>query len=322
MNLYELFEAIPTVLDDPDGDQNKASTPQGKQYQGQLRAVHYLSKHKPLSPRMLEFAKKHFKNADANFEDVTVNEYNSEWYRAVFSQSTDPVLSTITSWNDLWNKVLSHYYVEKRNPTVVKEEELTERHEGVLRLIKQHFPNWPDYVIKDFVLGRIGKPNETYPVTKTEKTKAAILARRGEGNYEDLIQRVRDQKWAQSLLPHIEFLKEKYPVARWEKNNTLFTWDSWDSATQSKLAQMAGEDPRELADKIPRHLTRIGTQQATVQQYGRINEPIIVILHPRKSINDPLGGFELLEGHHRIVALIKTYGKLGFYAPAYIGHLR
>ena len=197
---------------------------------------------------------------------------------------------------------------------------------GVLRYIQQQFPGWPDYVIKDFVLGRVNKAGTDFPLTRKEAINAiqASAGPDGQVDREDLqqyVRRYREEKWAKSLIPHIQYLKQQYPVKRWTKSKTLFTFDSWDSATQSKLAQMAGRPAEELADKIPRHLARIGTQVSQVQQYGWIKEPIIVILHPRKSINDPLGGFELLEGHHRVIAMMKTYGKMGFYAPAYIGHL-
>jgi hypothetical protein len=329
MNLQDLFEGIPRLLGpDDEEDLNTQDAPkQRSNYAGELRAVHFLQKHRPLSPNMLAFAKKHFKNADPNFEDVTINEYDPEWYVNVFGRSNHPLLNSIRSWGDLWDLVLRHYYVEKRKPKIVKEEQLDEARGGVLRYIQQQFPGWPDYVIKDFVLGRVNKAVRSgYPTTQEETAKAKQLATRGDGTidlekYQEIIAQYKEQKWAESLIPHIQHLKQQYPIKKWTKSNTLFTFDSWDSATQSKLAQMAGEDPQKLADKIPRHTARIGTQQSQVEQYGHIKEPIIVILHPRKSINDPLGGFELLEGHHRIVAMIRQYGKMGFYAPAYIGHL-
>lgn len=205
---------------------------------------------------------------------------------------------------------------------------LLEYRGGLLRLLQQEFPGWPDYVVRDFLLGRMNKAVRSgYPITKDEAERAKILALRGDGTidiekYKEITAQAQEEKWAQSLRPHIETIKHKYPIKRWSKSNTYFTWDSWDSATQSKLAQMAGEDPAKLADKIPRHTSRIGTQDELVKRHGLIKEPIIVVLHPKKSINDPLGGFELIEGHHRLVALLRTYGvHNGFYAPAYIGHL-
>lgn len=205
---------------------------------------------------------------------------------------------------------------------------LVEYRGGVLRLLQQHFPGWPDYVIRDLLLGRMNKAVRSgFPVTQQETEQAKKLATRGDGTidlekYKELVAQFQEKKWAESLMPHIQHMKQQYPVKRWSKSNTLFTWDSWDSATQSKLAQMAGEDPRKLADKIPRHTKRIGTQDEIVKRGGIIKEPLIVILHPRKTINDPQGGFELLEGHHRMVALLRQYGvHNGFYAPAYIGHL-
>ena len=327
MNLYELFEAIPTVFPDDEENLNtQDAVKQSGNYAGELRAVHFLQKHRPLSPNMLAFAKRHFKNADEHFQNVTVNEYNPEWYQSVFGRSTNPVLSSIRSWDDLWNSILKHYYEESRPAKVVKEEQLDEARGGVLRYIQQQFPGWPDYVIKDFVLGRVNKAGTDFPLTRDEAKNAMMASAGPDGQVdrEDLqqyIKRYREEKWAKSLIPHIQYLKQQYPVKSWTKSNTLFTFDSWDSATQSKLAQMAGRPPEELAGKIPRHLARIGTQKSQVEQYGHIKEPIIVILHPRKSINDPLGGFELLEGHHRVIAMMKTYGKLGFYAPAYIGHM-
>ena len=328
MNLYDLFEGVPHLLGPDDEDNlDTRDAPKQSSYAGELRAVHYLQKHRPLSPNMLEFAKRHFKNADANFEDVTINEYDPAWYANVFGRSNNTLLRSIRSYGDLWDLILKHYYVEKRSPKIVKEQQLDEARGGVLRYIQQQFPGWPDYVIKDFVLGRVNKAVRSgFPLTADDVEKIENDSKNPDGSenpkkYDDLVAQATEIKWAKSLIPHIQYLKQQYPVKRWTKSNTLFTFDSWDSATQSKLAQMAGRPAEELADKIPRHLARIGTQASQVQQYGHIKEPIIVILHPRKSINDPLGGFELLEGHHRVIAMMKTYGKMGFYAPAYIGHL-
>lgn len=204
---------------------------------------------------------------------------------------------------------------------------ITESRTGLYRLLKREFPTWPDYVVKDFLLGRMGKAKHSgYPVMPKEKEEAKKLATRGDGQidlkrYQDLILQAQEKRWAESLIPHIRFLQQQYPVKRWTKDNTYFTFDSWDAATQSKLAAMAGEDPRKLANKIPRHTKRIGTQQELLKRKGLIKEPIIVILHPRKSINASQGGFELLEGHHRIISVMRQYGQLGFYAPAYIGHV-
>jgi hypothetical protein len=205
---------------------------------------------------------------------------------------------------------------------------LIEYRGGVLRLLQKEFPEWPDYVVRDLLLGRMNKAVRSgFPITQQETATAKKLSTRGDGTldiekYKEVIANFQEEKWAQSLMPHIQHMKQQYPVVRWTKQNTLFSWDSWDSATQSKLAQMAGEDPNKLADKIPRHTKRIGTQDEIVKRSGLIKEPLIVILHPRRSINDPQGGFELLEGHHRMVALLRTYGvHNGFYAPAYIGYL-
>lgn len=205
---------------------------------------------------------------------------------------------------------------------------LIEYRGGVLRLLQQHFPGWPDYVVRDLLLGRMNKAVRSgFPVTKDETDQAKQLATRGDGSidlekYKETVAQFQEKKWAESLMPHIQYMKQQYPIKRWTKANTLFSWDSWDSATQSKLAAMAGEDPQKLADKIPRHTKRIGTQDEIVKRSGFIKEPLIVVLHPRKTINDPQGGFELLEGHHRMVALLRQYGvHNGVYAPAYIGHL-
>lgn len=207
---------------------------------------------------------------------------------------------------------------------------LVEYRGGLLRLLQSEFPGWPDYVVRDFLLGRMNKAVRSgYPITKDESERAKMLALRGDGTidvekYKEIVNQEQEKKWAQSIGPHIETMKRTYPVKRWEKKNVHFTWDSWDAATQSKLSAMAGEDPARLADKIPRHSKRIGTQSELLKRHGLIKEPIIVMSRGPTSINNPRqGGYELIEGHHRVVAILRAYGVHdGFWAPAWIGHLQ
>lgn len=206
---------------------------------------------------------------------------------------------------------------------------LVEYRGGLLRLLQSEFPGWPDYVVKDFLLGRMNKAVRSgYPITKDESERAKMLALKGDGSidiekYKEITSQEQEKKWAKSLRPHIQFIKNSYPVKRWEKKIVQFTWDSWDAETQSKLAAMAGEDPAKLADKIPRHTKRIGTQDELLKRLGVIKEPIIVMSRGPTSINNPRqGGYELIEGHHRVVAILRAYGvHEGFYAPAWIGYL-
>jgi hypothetical protein len=206
---------------------------------------------------------------------------------------------------------------------------LVEYRGGILRLLQQEFPGWPDYVVRDFLLGRMNKAVLSgYPITKDEAERAKILSLRGDGSidvekYREITSQEQEKKWAQSLRPHIKTMQNQYPVKRWEKKNVHFTWDKWDASTQSKLADMAGEDPAKLANMIPRHTKRIGTQDELLKRLGVIKEPIIVMYRGSSSINDPQqGGFELIEGHHRVVSILRAYGvHEGFWAPAWIGYL-
>ena len=120
---------------------------------------------------------------------------------------------------------------------------ITELRQGLAQYIKQQFPTWPEYVVRDLLYKGI----------------------KGMSNQDE----------AESWLSHI---KKEYPVRQWKLEKLAITVDIFTPETQQKIKSRKGGTANPWG--VPNDAQRHATQQAMIQKQGISKEPIIVIKKP------------------------------------------
>jgi len=120
---------------------------------------------------------------------------------------------------------------------------VTETRQSYLQYVKSWFPDWPDYVVRDWL----------YPAAK------------------DLEQ--------SSLEAHFSDIATEYPVHRWELKTLNLSLAAFDKNTQRKILERRGGSENPM--NVPRDAARHDTQAQRIQKTGAPSlEPIIVIQRP------------------------------------------
>ena len=116
---------------------------------------------------------------------------------------------------------------------------LTELRQRLDQYLKQQFPDWPEYVVRDFLY----KTVKDMPPTEMEE--------------------------------YIDFTKKDLPIKQWKLENLKITQDIFDAETQKRLGQRQGGSANPF--QVPKDAERHATQAAMIQKTGISKEPIIVI---------------------------------------------
>ena len=116
---------------------------------------------------------------------------------------------------------------------------LCELRSSLDQYLKQQFPTWPDYVVRDLM----------YKNIKSFTNQAEI------------------QEW-------IDGIKKDYPVRQWRLETLDITLDIFDVKTQQQIKARAGGSQNPYG--VPNDAERHATQQAMIQKQGISKEPIIV----------------------------------------------
>jgi len=183
------------------------------------------------------------------------------------------------------------YELSRLKPGVTEgKQTVTEYRDRMYQYLKSIVPNWPDYIVKDWLYANFAK-GETY-----NKEKGWSFATVGK----DIPQILKDMglsvdtNW--QLVP-----------------NMKFTMDMWEPKTLKRLQARAGGNAKSAdpAVHIPaKDAERHATQAALAKQQGGVRkEPVILM----KTAN----GYELLEGWHRTIQHFHMYPD-GYTGPAYI----
>ena len=114
---------------------------------------------------------------------------------------------------------------------------------GLWNWYKQQLPNWPDYVIKDFIFVKLKSVDDMNS----------------------------KKEW-------IDDLKKTYPTIKWKLEKLNLTFDSFDKDTKEIMKQrdMGKSNPHQ----VPKDTERHQTQASLLQRRGISKEPIIVIKTP------------------------------------------
>lgn len=159
------------------------------------------------------------------------------------------------------------------------QEIITELRAGVLQNITRVVPDWPEYVIKDWLYSYAKMFNRVKGKPFTEKDLESLLDRAGL----DI-----NTRW--------RFRPKQY-----------FDMYMWADQTRDQLDRRAGGRPSKT---VPRDLERHATQAKLIQQRGGIStEPVIML--------DTSSGFVLVEGWHRTIQHFAKYPD-GYVGPAWI----
>jgi len=118
-------------------------------------------------------------------------------------------------------------------------EGLTEARNSLFAFVKQHFPSWPDYVLKDFL----------YPQAKGIRDQAEL---------DDFLKRN----------------KQDFGNCKWTLTKLPITFDIFTPKTQRMLASREGGSSNPF--QVPRDAERHALQSQMIQQKGVSAEPIIV----------------------------------------------
>jgi hypothetical protein len=123
------------------------------------------------------------------------------------------------------------------------QEIILEYRQGLLQYVQSWFPDWPDYVLRDWI----------YPASK------GLSQSEMEAYFDDVA--------------------ENYPVYRWELKTLDLGMHAFDSTTQRKILAREGGLINPM--KVPRDAERHATQAQKIQQTGAPSqEPIITIQRP------------------------------------------
>lgn len=123
------------------------------------------------------------------------------------------------------------------------QEFLVEYRQSLLQYIQGWFPDWPDYVVRDWL----------YPAVK-DLSQSEI-----EGFAQDIA--------------------EEYPVYEWQLETMDLTLESFTEATQQKILARQGGSSNPM--NVPRDAERHAVQAQKIQQTGAVSqEPIITVQRP------------------------------------------
>jgi len=119
--------------------------------------------------------------------------------------------------------------------------EITEARQGILRYLQSLLPNWPDYVVKDWLYASLSKSGNT------------------------IKQEVEEILLNQGLTANTQ----------WRLQTISFTMAMWEPNTKARLASRIGGVPH---PDIPRDADRHATQASLAQQQGGVrDEPVIMV---------------------------------------------
>jgi hypothetical protein len=119
------------------------------------------------------------------------------------------------------------------------QEFLVEYRQAYFQYLKSWFPDWPDYVVRDWLYSS------------------------GKG-----LDQAEFESWAQGI-------HEEYPIEAWRLERLPITSDIFTPETQQRLGARAGGSKNPMG--VPRDAERHATQAAMLQKQGISGEPIIVI---------------------------------------------
>lgn len=158
---------------------------------------------------------------------------------------------------------------------------LLELRAGVLQNITRVVPEWPPYVIKDWLY-----------------------------SYANMHSRVRNRPFTGADLTDLFDRAGISAETTWKfRPRHDFNMDMWARQTANQLERRAGG---RVSKTVPRDLERHATQANLIQQTGGISsEPVIML--------DTSEGFVLLEGWHRTIQHFAKYPD-GYRGPAWIAH--
>jgi len=158
--------------------------------------------------------------------------------------------------------------------------QISEYRDRLLQYVKSLLPNYPEYVLKDWLVPNKGDfsnlPDTDLKNGIMEKLKLAGLT--------------PNTKW--QLVPDMKF-----------------TMDMFEPKTKQRLIGRAGGSS-DLGMGIPRDKERHATQAALAQQQGGVRKEPVLLIKTDK-------GYELLEGWHRTIQHFAKYPN-GYTGPAYV----
>jgi hypothetical protein len=161
-----------------------------------------------------------------------------------------------------------------------KEFIIVEYRDRLLQYVKSLLPNYPEYVLKDWLVPNKGNfsnlPDTELKNGIMEKLKGAGLT--------------PNTKW--QLVPDMKF-----------------TMDMFEPMTTKRLIGRAGGNS-DMGLDVPRDKERHATQAALAQQQGGVRKEPVLLIKTDK-------GYELLEGWHRTIQHFAKYPD-GYTGPAYV----
>ena len=159
-------------------------------------------------------------------------------------------------------------------------EQISEYRDRLLQYVKSLLPNYPEYVLKDWLVPNKGNfsnlPDTELKNDIMEKLKGAGLT--------------PNTKW--QLVPNMQF-----------------TMDMFEPMSKQRLIGRAGGNS-DMGLDVPRDKERHATQAALAQQQGGVRKEPVLLIKTDK-------GYELLEGWHRTIQHFAKYPD-GYTGPAYV----
>jgi hypothetical protein len=159
-------------------------------------------------------------------------------------------------------------------------EQISEYRDRLLQYVKSLLPNYPEYVLKDWLVPNKGNfsnlPDTELKNGIMEKLKGAGLT--------------PNTKW--QLVPDMQF-----------------TMDMFEPMTKQRLIGRAGGHS-DMGLDVPRDKERHATQASLAQQQGGVRKEPVLLIKTDK-------GYELLEGWHRTIQHFAKYPD-GYTGPAYV----
>ena len=159
-------------------------------------------------------------------------------------------------------------------------EQISEYRDRLLQYVKSLLPNYPEYVLKDWLVPNKGNfsnlPDTELKNGIMEKLKGAGLT--------------PNTKW--QLVPNMQF-----------------TMDMFEPMSKQRLIGRAGGNS-DMGLDVPRDKERHATQAALAQQQGGVRKEPVLLIKTDK-------GYELLEGWHRTIQHFAKYPD-GYTGPAYV----
>jgi 5'(3')-deoxyribonucleotidase len=195
------------------------------------------------------------------------------------SSSTKKILQKIKQLGIPVQFVTKDISETRKNEIDSKFYDLTETREGALNWLKSYLPNWPEYVLRDWLYRGLTAKEHNPPEHPKEVVDRSIA---GEGMS-------AQTQW--KLIPNFEFKIEKLHPD-----------------TQRRINIRAGGSANPM--NVPKDAERHATQAALAQQQGGVRkEPVIGKMTPQ--------GFELIEGWHRTIQHFKQFPN-GYRGPAWV----